>query len=85
VLYRELDYFEQLAALERAGAVDFPLIKSLVGRIVIERWEMWSPALQAVYSDDVYPLFRDLVARMRHAIEQTDEPGRLSSRRPLRR
>jgi hypothetical protein len=69
VLYRELDYFEQLAALERAAGVEFELIKSLVGRALIQRWEMWSPALQAVHGEDVYPLFRDLAARMRRAID----------------
>ena len=31
VLYRELDYFEQLAALEHVGAFDFELIKLLLG------------------------------------------------------
>jgi hypothetical protein len=45
VLYRELDYFEQIAALERYGAIDFELIKLLVGRTLIERWDMWAPAL----------------------------------------
>jgi hypothetical protein len=65
VLYRELDYFEQLAALERLGAFDFTLIELLVGRTLVERWDLWSPALRAVHGDDVYPLFRDLAVRMR--------------------
>lgn len=43
VLYRELDFFEQLAALERRGAVDFELIELLLGRTVVDRWEMWRP------------------------------------------
>src|SRR5436305_5774959 len=35
VLYRELDYFEQLAALERWGAFDLELIKLLLGRTLV--------------------------------------------------
>ena len=65
VLYRELDYFEQLAALERFGAFDLALIELLVGRTLVERWDKWAPALRAVHGDDVYPLFRDLAARIR--------------------
>jgi hypothetical protein len=68
VLYRELDYFEQLAALERYGAVDFELIKLLVGQLLVERWELWTPALRAVHGEEVYPLYRDLATRMRGAI-----------------
>ncbi len=41
VLYRELDYFEHLAAPERWGAFDLELIKLLLGRTLVERWEMW--------------------------------------------
>ncbi len=67
VLYREPDYFEQLAALERAGAFDFALIELLVGHILATRWEMWRPALEAVHGENVYPLFRDLAARIRRA------------------
>ena len=73
VLYRELDYFEQLAALERSGGIEFALIKSLVGRILVERWEMWSPALQAVHGEEVYPLFRELAVRMRRALDGQGE------------
>jgi hypothetical protein len=69
VLYREPDYFEQLAALERSGGIDFALIKSLVGPALVERWDMWYPALRAVHGEEVYPLYRDLVTRMRRALE----------------
>jgi hypothetical protein len=75
-LYRELDFFEQLAALERSGAFDLELIDLLVGRSLVERWEMWRPALRAVHGEDAYPLFRDLAARMRRAEEGRDEPRR---------
>jgi hypothetical protein len=68
VLYREPDYFEQLAALEQFGAIDFGLVKSLVGRILVERWEFWDPALRSVHGEDVYPLYRDLAGRMREAL-----------------
>jgi hypothetical protein len=69
VLYREPDFFEQLAALERFEGVDFDFIKSLVGPALVARWEMWEPALRATHGEDVYPLFRDLATRMRAALE----------------
>ncbi len=65
MLFRELDYFEQLAALEARGAFDFALIKMLLGRTLITRWEMWKPALDAAYGADVYPLFAGLVSKLR--------------------
>lgn len=68
VLYRELDYFEQLAALERLGAIQFELIRSLLGRRLVERWELWEPSIDAL-GDDVYPLFESLVERMRAELE----------------
>ncbi|HMF84363.1 MAG TPA: hypothetical protein VKI01_13915 [Acidimicrobiia bacterium] len=64
VLYRELDYFEQLGALERVGAVNFELVRLLLGRRLIERWEMWKPSVDAL-GEDVYPMFAGLVAKMR--------------------
>ncbi|HYV59381.1 MAG TPA: hypothetical protein VFA62_04850 [Acidimicrobiia bacterium] len=67
VLYRELDYFEQLGALERVGAVNFELVKLLLGRRLIERWEMWKPSIDGL-GDDVYPMFEALVAKMRTAL-----------------
>jgi hypothetical protein len=67
VLYRELDYFEQLAALEHQGAFDFDLIELLLGRTLIERWEMWEPSIEAMAPGGGYPLFRALVAKMRVA------------------
>jgi hypothetical protein len=69
VLYRELDYFEQLAALERLGAFDLELIKLLLGRTLIERWDMWKPALQKAYGPGVYPLFEGLVAKLRRELD----------------
>ena len=69
VLNRELDYFEQLAALERLGAFDLELIKLLLGRTLIERWEMWNPALQKAYGPGVYPLFEGLAAKLRRELD----------------
>jgi hypothetical protein len=69
VLYRELDYFEQLAALESQGAFDLELIKLLVGRTLIERWEMWRPAIYRAYGPGVYPMFKGLVEKLRRALD----------------
>jgi hypothetical protein len=65
VLYRELDYFEQLAALESRGVFDLELIKLLLGRTLIERWELWRPALRSAHGPGVYPLFEGLVEKLR--------------------
>ena len=65
VLYRELDYFEQLAALESVGAFDLELIKLLLGRTLTERWEMWRPAIHQAHGPGVYPMFEGLVEKLR--------------------
>ena len=64
VLYRELDYFEQLAALERLGAVHLDLIDALLGARLVDRWDLWQPSVDDM-GDDVYPLFRRLAERLR--------------------
>jgi hypothetical protein len=64
VLYRELDYFEQLAALERLGAVHLDLIDALLGVRLVDRWDLWQPSV-ADMGEDVYPLFRRLAERLR--------------------
>jgi len=68
VLYRELDYFEQLAALEERGAFDFELIKLLLGQRLVERWEMWKPAIEDAHGAGAYPIFESLAAKMRDAL-----------------
>ena len=68
VLYRELDYFEQLSALEAHGGFDFELIRTLLGRRLIERWEMWQPSIEALGGDEAYPMFGRLVNKMRAAL-----------------
>jgi hypothetical protein len=66
VLYRELDFFEQLGALERVGAFHFELIELLLGARLVERWELWKPSIDAM-GDDVYPMFRQLADKVRRA------------------
>jgi len=75
ILYRELDYFEQLAALERVGAFNFELIQLLQGQRLVDRWEMWKPSIDALGGDDVYPLFTDLVGRMRTSLAARHNDG----------
>ena len=70
VLYREPDYFEQLGALERVGAVNFDLLTLLLGRRLVDRWEMWKPSIEAM-GDNVYPMFEALVVKMRAALDQS--------------
>ena len=72
VLYRELDFFEQLAALEYLGAFDLELVSVMLGRTVIERWEMWRPAIEAAHKPGTYPMFQRLVEKLR---QKLDEPA----------
>ncbi len=68
VLYRELDFFEQLGALEQHGGFDFEMIKTLLGHRLIDRWELWRPSIEALGGTDVYPMFERLVIKMRAAV-----------------
>lgn len=68
VLYRELDYFEQLGALEAHGGFDFQLIRLLLGPRLIARWERWYPSIEAIAGVDAYPMFEGLVTKMRAAL-----------------
>jgi hypothetical protein len=69
VLYRELDYFEQLAALETRGALDLELIALLLGRALVDRWELWRPAIHEVFGPGTYPLFEGLAAKLGRALD----------------
>lgn len=69
VLYREPDFFEQLAALEYLGAFDLELIKLMLGRTLIERWEMWRPAVQHAHGPGTYPMFERLVRKLERALD----------------
>ena len=70
MFYRELDYFEQLAALEHVGAFDFELIKLLLGRTLIDRWEMWKPSIDAMKGTRGYPMYEALVGKMKINLPQ---------------
>jgi hypothetical protein len=65
VLYRELDYFEQLGALEDHGGVHFGLIRTMLGRRLVDRYELWKPSIDAIGGRDVYPMFTQLAEKMR--------------------
>jgi hypothetical protein len=65
VLYRELDYFEQLGALEEHGDFDIELVRSLLGQRLVDRWEMWQPTIEAIGGRSTYPMFDHLVAKVR--------------------
>ena len=67
VLYRELDFFEQLGALEKHGGFDFDLIRTLLGRRLIDRWDMWRPSIDVI-GRDAYPMFERLVNKMRAVV-----------------
>lgn len=64
VLFRELDFFEQLAALEHLDAFDFELIKLLLGRVLVTRWEMWKPAIEQALGPGAYPMFAGLAKKL---------------------
>ena len=66
-MYHELDYFEQLGALEELGAVPFDLVRLLLGPRLIERWELWKPSLDML-GNDAYPMFTALATKMRGSI-----------------
>jgi hypothetical protein len=68
VLYRELDYFEQLAALEHLGHFDFELIRLLLGQSLVDRWTLWQPSIVAMGAPSRYPLFEKLATKMDRAL-----------------
>jgi hypothetical protein len=75
VLYRELDYFEQLGALEQRGAFDFELIRLLLGPTLTTRWEMWKPAIEAAHGAGTYRMFEALAGKMRAAVDESSSRG----------
>ncbi len=75
ILYRELDYFEQLAALEHLGHFDFELIKLMLGRTLIDRWDKWKPSIDAMSGTRGYPMFEGLVEKMKRTINSPGDPG----------
>jgi hypothetical protein len=67
VLFRELDYFEQLGAIEQHGGFDFGLIRSLLGQKLVDRFDLWQPSIEAIGGREVYPNFTQLAEKMRAA------------------
>jgi hypothetical protein len=65
VLFRELDYFEQLGAMEQHGGFDFGLIETLLGQKLVDRFDFWSPAIDAIGGRGAYPNFVRLAGKMR--------------------
>ena len=68
VMYRELDYFEQLGALEEHGGFAFEMIEALLGRRLIERYELWRPSIEAIGGSATYPMFERLAQKMDAAL-----------------
>jgi hypothetical protein len=69
VMLRELDYFEQLGALEEHGGFSFDIIQSLLGRRLVERYELWRPTIASMGGTSAYPLFDQLAGKMRSSLE----------------
>jgi hypothetical protein len=65
VMFREPDFFEQLGALEAYGAISIELVRSMLGERLVDRWELWSPAIDAIGGPDVYPMFHRIAGRLR--------------------
>ena len=56
-----------LGALEKHGGFDFELIRSLLGQRLIDRWELWQPTIQELGGRSAYPMFDQLVSKVRAA------------------
>ena len=69
VLQRELDFYEQLGALDHVGAFDHDLIVLLIGNSLVQRWERWRPTVDAM-GPDAYPMFRTLAMRLQASSAQ---------------
>ena len=69
MLYRELDYFEHWVRFEQVEAINFDVLRLLLGPRLIDRWEMWKPSIDAMPGD--YPMFRALVAKMRAVLDRS--------------
>jgi hypothetical protein len=68
VLFRELDYFEQLGAMEQHGGFDFGLVETLLGQKLVDRFELWRPSIDAIGGAAAYPNFIHLAEKMRVAL-----------------
>jgi hypothetical protein len=68
VLFRELDYFEQLGAMEQHGGFDYGLIEALLGQKLVDRFELWRPSIEAIGGRAVYPNFTHLAEKVRTSL-----------------
>ncbi len=68
VLFRELDYFEQLGAMEEHGGFDFGLIETLLGPKLVDRFDLWQPSIDAIGGRAAYPNFTQLAEKMRATV-----------------
>lgn len=68
VMLRELDYFEQLGALEVHGGFSFAVIQSLLGQRLVDRYDLWRPTIDAMGGAATYPMFDQLATKMRSAL-----------------
>jgi hypothetical protein len=68
VLFRELDYFEQLGAMEQHGGFDFGLVETLLGQKLVDRFELWRPSIEAIGGPAAYPNFIHLAEKMRGSL-----------------
>jgi hypothetical protein len=57
--------------MEQHGGFDFELVRLLLGRRLIDRWELWRPTIDALGGPSVYPLFERLVRKMERATAAT--------------
>ena len=64
-MFREPDFFEQLGALEAYGAISIEFVRAMLGERLVDRWKLWSPAIDAIGGPDVYPMFKQIADRMR--------------------
>ena len=55
------------ALVKTTGSSDHS-IRTLLGRRLIDRWEMWQPAIDAIGGSAAYPMFERLVSKMRAAV-----------------
>ena len=68
VLFRELDYFEQLGAMEQHGGFDFGLIETLLGDKLVDRFDLWAPSIDVIGGRAAYPNFVRLADKMRNRV-----------------
>ena len=55
-----------LAALA-GGGFSFEMIEALLGRRMVERYELWRPSIEAIGGSATYPLFERLARKMQAA------------------